>query len=45
MGNTDGGAPPADRLDLIPYAGANYPLGWCTFETACALQMTQEIPR
>ncbi|EOD19325.1 hypothetical protein EMIHUDRAFT_118001 [Emiliania huxleyi CCMP1516] len=35
------GAPPADRLDLIPYAGAKCRSGWCTFETACALLMTE----
>ncbi|EOD11539.1 hypothetical protein EMIHUDRAFT_214352 [Emiliania huxleyi CCMP1516] len=35
------GAPPDDRLDLIPYAGAKCRSGWCTSETACALLMTE----
>ena len=36
-----GGKPPTDRLDLIPYAGAHCRSGWCTFESACALLMTE----
>lgn len=35
-----GGKPPADRADLIPYAGEHCRSGWCTFECACALLMT-----
>lgn len=39
--NTYCGAPPADRVDLVPYAGARCRSGWCTSETACALLMTR----
>lgn len=35
-----GGRPPAERLDLIPYAGAHCRSGWCTSESACVLLMT-----
>jgi len=35
-----GGAPPAERLDLIPYAGAKCRSGWCTSESACVMLMT-----
>jgi len=35
-----GGQPPADRPDLIPYAGKYCRSGWCTSESACALLMT-----
>ena len=35
------GKPPADRLDLIPYAGKHCRSGWCTSESACALLMTE----
>ena len=36
-----GGCAPADRPDRIPYAGKESRSGWCTFETACALLMTE----
>ena len=32
---------PADRLDLIPYAGQDCRSGWCTSETACTMLMTE----
>lgn len=36
-----GGVAPADRSDLIPYAGAHCRSGWCTSETACTLLTTE----
>jgi hypothetical protein len=38
---SEGGKLPADRLDLIPYAGRDVRSGWCTSETACAMLMTE----
>jgi len=41
LDNTHHGKPPANRLDLVPYAGKHSRSGWCTFETACAMLMTR----
>ena len=35
-----GGVAPADRPDLIPYAGKHCRSGWCTSESACAMLTT-----
>ena len=36
-----GGVAPADRPDLIPYAGSGCRSGWCTSEAACVLLFTE----
>ena len=36
-----GGQLPEIRLDLIPYAGRDLRSGWCTFESASAMLMTE----
>jgi len=36
-----GGCAPADRVDLIPYAGKHCRSGWCTVETSCTLLLTE----